>query len=132
MENFLIVMIFIASIVYKLYTSYKGELEKARKRNPQEKPVIVTPSTEETSAHDTVQRTTTHAPRTPYEHSVSQYPSGNTIDNEIPIVTKSRKKSNPKNPVIEINKQVAATVEPQAFDLRQAVIQAAILERPYQ
>jgi len=42
MENFFIVLIFIGSIIYTLYSNYKKEIEKTKKRNPGQKPVVQT------------------------------------------------------------------------------------------
>lgn len=133
MENLLIVLVFVGSIIYKIYSSYKEEMEKSAKRNIQ-RPSLP-PDAENTSM------------RKPHRPSVSLPPIPQTLTREVPkeIVTKSnviqdipdevqRVKRNRKiQEKYNQEKTVADTAERPAlsFDLRQAVIQAAILDRPY-
>ncbi len=130
MENLLVVLIFVGSIVYKIYSNYKEEMEKSAKRGPQRPPIAKTqiPST---SAR-------------PHQHSSTPPPipqmfnpqkqqtivtKSNTVQ-DIPEEVQRVKESRKKHPKIESEKEKIGN-EPIAFDLRQAVIQAAILERPY-
>lgn len=131
MENFLIIIIFIGSIIYKIYSNYKEEIEKAKKRIPHQQTVIPVDTYIEPNFNKERKMMT---PSTVTKNKTDNtYISRNydTITDEIPeevrkvIASKIQKKSSDP-------KQEILIQEPFKFDFRQAVIQAAILDRPYQ
>src|SRR5690606_4711238 len=135
MENILIVLAIIGSVIYKMYTGYKEEMEKAAKRKQQQRP----PMPVQTQQH-------------PQPQVVPPRPTARPV--QIPIPPTPKKKI---PPVVRYEKEVPSEVkrvqqgrseraykkveileekrekekQPFEFDLRQAVIQSAILERPY-
>lgn len=131
MENFLIVIVLIGSIIYKIYSNYKKEMENAKKRNPKQKPVIFSEPIDypiekvKTKAQKflkTNEIVKEIASKTKYQEEI--------IPDEVRIVTEYRQQTNKKNISLPIEEENIET-EKISFDLRQAVIQAAILERPY-
>lgn len=130
MENLLIVLVFVASIVYKIYSNYKEEMAKSAKRNTQKQ-------------HS--QKSMEHVPpvSAAQPHTVTPYiPQVNTQQTRNPFVTKSntiqdipeevqRARQNRKVNPIDLVEKKELEAQPISFDLRQAVIQAAILDRPY-
>lgn len=118
MENSLIVLIFIGSIIYKLYSNYKEEMEKSKKRNVQKRPLA------------------------PVESYPSSTPSFLDKTKELEV---NRSFSNTSHTTPQLDKRSKITIEKVSikeeevlqtelleFDLKQAVLQSAILERPYQ
>lgn len=116
MENVLIILAVVVGIGFNLYNNYKKEMEKNAKR------VIRVPkaSTPPTPVSVEVKHDYTHsAPsRVPIEH----------IPNEVYRMKQERAKK--KAPAISIQPSPQKEVEFE-FDLRQAIIQTVILERPY-
>ena len=125
MENILIVLAIIGSVIYKMYTGYKEEMEKAAKRKQQPRPQVVPP-------RPTARPTQIPAPSTPKKtvSPVTQYDE-QKVPSEVKRVQQSRaERALKKVTVLEEKKDNER--KPFEFDLRQAVIQSAILERPYQ
>ncbi|TDQ76655.1 hypothetical protein CLV99_3248 [Sphingobacterium yanglingense] len=130
MENLLVVLIFVGSIVYKIYSNYKEEMEKSAKRGPQRPPITKSQAPgipgkpyQQSSVPPPIPSTTA---RTVQQEFVTKGNIIQDIPEEVQRVKESRKKHGKGE--VEPTKE---TNEPIAFDLRQAVIQAAILERPY-
>lgn len=130
MENLLIVLVFVASIVYKIYSNYKEEMEKSAKRMPQKQthqqnkgiapPVKSVPQAQpDTSIPQIISQKVTNPFVT----------KSNTIQ-DIPDEVQRARQNRKTNPMERLeDKQLEK--QPVTFDLRQAVIQAAILDRPY-
>lgn len=130
MENILVVLIFVGSIVYKIYSNYKEEMEKSAKRGPQRPPIA--------------KNQVPNIPPEPYQHTTrppaiptaatrkvqQEFVTKSNIIQDIPEEVQRVKESRKKRGKVEAE-PTKETNEPIAFDLRQAVIQAAILERPY-
>lgn len=131
MENFLIVIIFIGSIIYKIYSNYKEEVAKAKKRNPHQQTTIPVETYAERDykkeKKSPIPRSVTNsAPASPYipANYASTY---NDIPEEVSRVSAARAQKRATAPLkVETN-------EPELieFDLRQAFIHTIILERPY-
>lgn len=130
MENLLIVLVFVGSIVYKIYSNYKEEMEKAAKRKPQH------PTLPQNVEPKTIAK--------PYQQPSipPPIPKKSTTMSQREFVTKSnivqdtpeevqRIKQNRKTQSKPLTEKVVGENQTIQFDLRQAVIQAAILERPY-
>lgn len=126
MENFLIVIIFIGSILYKVYTNYKKEMEKTKKRNPQQRPI---PSA--TSYNPPVEREyyPSNNRTIPSDFQVKTNYADNSIPDEVRRITDAKKTAKLKTLVLKTEQENIQ--KPIEFDLRQAVIQSIILERPY-
>ncbi|NGF56860.1 hypothetical protein G5B35_19670 [Parapusillimonas sp. SGNA-6] len=134
MENIFIVLAIIGSVVYKIYTSYKEEMEKAAKRRQSVPPVprSVPPQqgVPETS------RRHTPVPTPPPVVSSKPMPVKKVppvvpyeVPKEVKKVQQARVERDKKR--IQQETEHQSVVENFQFDLRQAVIQSAILERPY-
>lgn len=146
MENFLIVIIFIGSIIYKLYSNYKEELEKTKNRNLQAKPIPVERENfeeikqeykrQEYQRREEYQRKvepTRPTARFPKEKVSPKYSpdyssSSEALPEEVRKMKASRKNAKPLAPILKVE---PIRRQPVAFDLRQAVIQSIILDRPY-
>lgn len=126
MENYLIVLIFIGSILYKLYTNYKKEMEKAKKRQPQRVPVPPVVNTPTNKSINQGAKPYVSTSSTKYSHTASNVASINNIPDEVRRIRDS--KENIRSNTKEESKSKKQIID---FDLRQAVIQSIILERPY-
>ncbi|NQD72748.1 hypothetical protein HP439_18655 [Sphingobacterium shayense] len=120
MENFLPALLIIGGVIYKIYSEYKKEQEKARKRIPSRPSKNMTQPVK--------METTPPIPKTlsvpiPTEKTRLQKYVSETFQAEGP---KRNSKAIPKKLEVEV---VPDPVH--KFDLRQAVIQSAILDRPY-
>ncbi|MBE8720052.1 hypothetical protein [Sphingobacterium pedocola] len=113
MENILITLVLVGGLIYNIYNNYKKEMEKTAKRDVR---VPVPPVPMQAPSMPT--RSTIHPPvikreSTPPEVShIQKY--------------KGEKKIIPQALALEALEEKTV-----AFDLKQAVIQAAILDRPY-
>ncbi len=127
MENFLPALLIIGGVIYKIYTEYQKEQEKAQARIPRKQPhpAPQPPTARTTAARPVpapvqVQKPVPH----PFRHETVK---SSTIPEEVQRVRQRKE---------EDRKKVKAPVEQEtyqpAFDLREAVIHAAILNRPYQ
>lgn len=126
MENYLIVLIFIGSIIYKVYTNYKDEVEKAKKRQPQRVPMPQTVTNPTSKSVNQGTKPYIPTSSTQYSHMISREATINNIPDEVRKVRDS--KENTPLATKEEENTNERTIE---FDLRQAVIQSIILERPY-
>lgn len=123
MENFLVIIIIIAFIVYKIYKNFMQESEKAKKRNFQQKPVVSIPFPEQPTENIVLPKNTTKTKQAFEPDYFNPIIDKKNIDN-------NNNNNNTGKPIKniqieELNKQLVQ------FDLRQAVIQSIILERPY-
>jgi len=124
MENFIIVLIAIAGLIYNIYKNYQKEVEKSKSRRPNVRPqsVPVPP----------IQPTVEKVKRKEIKIKPIERPYQEELPAEVIAAQQRRRQSQLKNPMPAVRIQ-----EPEIernvidFDLRQAVIQAAILERPY-
>lgn len=126
MENYLIVIIFIASIIYKVYSNYKDETEKAKKRQPSRVPMpqpIPNPTNK-----STYKEPKPYVPSTATQHNnmVSYEEPSNYIPDEVKKI-----KDFKENSTLHLKEEETIQKQPIEFDLRQAVINSIILERPY-
>jgi len=136
MENILVVLAIIGSVVYKIYTSYKEEVEKAAKRR---QPVPPIPQPTQTRQHVPAPKPpipVTTAPPIPKRQPQKKAPQPVTVqyDKSIPDEVKrvQQQKLAKQHRSFKTLEEHDTPVQPFEFDLRQAVIQSAILERPYQ
>ncbi|MBL1407792.1 hypothetical protein [Sphingobacterium faecale] len=131
MENLVVVLLFVGSIVYKIYSNYKEEMEKSAKRTPQR------PTTApHQHPHPVVEpyRSPSTPPPIPQKQvnkSTQDFVTKSNMIQDIPEEVQ-RLKEYRKKQVAVVAEEVKEEHQPIAFDLRQAVIQSAILERPYQ
>ncbi|PRD47299.1 hypothetical protein [Sphingobacterium haloxyli] len=132
MENFLPALLIIGAVIYKIYSEYQKEQEKARRRLPKvpppTPPVI---SDAEQKMHRRVTESTNPAaipiPAKKTERSL-----------DIPEVV--RKTREERSAEAKLLKKIPSKVVPEieekdevlSFNLREAIIQSAILNRPYQ
>ena len=131
MENSLIVLIFIASIIYKIYAEYKKEMEKTAKRTPGKLPKDI-PNIQ---VQVPVPKATSTVTK-PVSNPIDYYNQSNSIRNpfsEMPeeVIRVQNTRMDQKTKKASINQPIQDSNQSISFDLRQAVIQAAILERPY-
>ncbi|MFD2594136.1 hypothetical protein [Sphingobacterium griseoflavum] len=128
MESFLPVLLIIAGVMYKIYSEYQKEQEKARRRQPQVPPIPPT-----TAEPVTKMRKAKSIPP-PIR---KQMPSRSRVVVEEMVPSEVQQLREKKKVMKEHSKAIPAPkleVLPEHsldFDLRQAVIQSAILERPY-
>lgn len=125
MENFFIVIVIIAFVLYKLYTNYMKEIDAAKKRNYKKRSTPHTdPSNrdfESVNNGDTKTIAVNSGQVTLYENTESNIPE------EVKAIRNAKKLTTSKNKSEENDHLLTE----QSFDLRQAVIHSIILERPY-
>lgn len=134
MENFLIIIIIIGAVIYKIYSTYKEEVEKAKKRNPQARPTVTEENytqpnskKEKKMSFPTVQRFPTENIKQQYNYESPNAPE--VLPEEVRRARIAKK--NVKPVIIPKLKIESNQKQPIEFNLRQAVIQSIILERPY-
>lgn len=127
MENFLPALLIIGGVIYKIYTEYQKEQQKAQARMPRKQPQ---PAPQTATANTTAARP---APA----HTRVQQPVANPFQKQAvknPAIPEEVQRARARKE--QDRKHVKAPVEQEqyqpAFDLREAVIHAAILNRPYQ
>lgn len=124
MENSLVVLIIIASVIYKIYTNYKKEVEKTKQRNYRKKPnptpvYIPEPIQQKQNVNS------------PYADETYVYSNQlETVPDEVKRITEL-KKQNQSLGTIKVEDENKNSQKRYPFDLRQAILQSAILERPY-
>ncbi len=142
MENILGVLLVIGGILYKIYDSYKEEQEKAKQRmeklRKQQQGQVVTSNIPEPPPVRRVQ--TTPIPEVIYQQvekkeKIKAAVYQETIPDEVVLMQnrrleKARKEKQQQTLTLQRRLEVEE-LEPEHFDLRKAVIQQAILERPY-
>lgn len=128
MENFLPALLIIGGVIYKIYSEYQKEQEKARRRIPQTPPpVVVEQRPRPTAIKPTISSPIPVIPKV--EHS------GDILEDA--KIARERRMAAAKSNKTTVAPLLLDTVEERegkvsSFDLREAVIQSAILERPYQ
>jgi len=116
MEN-LIILIIVVGAIYKIYKGYIEEQEKAKKRLEQIKRELQN--------------------KNPHQAPVPQVPIPQPVktSSKPPLVTQKKAESfndYPEFDEVEIARQIQIEdLDAQHFDLRKAIIQQAVLERPY-
>ncbi|MCA5006852.1 hypothetical protein [Sphingobacterium bovistauri] len=121
MENFIIVLISIGALLYNLYKNYMKEMEKSKSRKPnmRTQPIpteINIPQSEKIR-------------KKPKQKDFSYYTD---VPTEVLTAQESRRVQNLTAPKTDIQSQELKDEKNEIdFDLRKAIIQAAILERPY-
>lgn len=131
MENLLPAVLIIGGVIYKIYSEYQKEQEKARRRIPQmqeplppivpEQPLVHTTATEPVIAM-------------PIPKVVTPKNTGSFFERVDEAQKKSAKKRlevNREKLTVTKTNEVEEKKETVSFDLREAVIQSAILNRPY-
>ncbi|QBQ42306.1 hypothetical protein E2P86_14585 [Sphingobacterium psychroaquaticum] len=129
MENFLPALLIIGGVIYKIYSEYQKEQEKMRKRRPHiptAEPVAVPipPPTAKRPIPPTFQKEHPSMVSKKVEQPVKQRYD---IPEEVNRVREQRQHR--KIETVDLEHQQKNKVP--EFNLRDAVIQAAILERPY-
>ncbi len=128
MESFLPVLLIIAGVVYKIYTEFQKEQEKARKRQPNKPvpPPMPIPSPVETRRKSTPIPTISKPLPQPPKQVIRE-----AVPTEVEKLRNKKKEAQERKKIIG-KPQVEVLPEPALhFDLRLAVIQSVILERPY-
>lgn len=128
MESFLPVLLIIAGVVYKIYTEFQKEQEKARKRQPNRPvpPAVPVPAPVATQRKSNPIPTVSK-PIPPLPKQVIR----EAVPTEVEKLRNKKKETQERRKVL-VTPQVEVLPEPALhFDLRQAVIQSVILERPY-
>ncbi|TDS11111.1 hypothetical protein [Sphingobacterium paludis] len=135
MENFLPVLLIVAGVVYKIYTEYQKEQEKASKRRPNVPPTNTVPPFPNPEQYKKTQLppfpkpTRSVPPPKPAPVKVDMQPRPIEVTNvqeQKKVRKEARRIEALKAPKLEV-----ITQEHIDFDLRRAIIQSAILERPY-
>ncbi|MCL7988893.1 hypothetical protein M8998_13160 [Sphingobacterium sp. lm-10] len=153
MENIIPVLLVVGGLIYKIYQNYQEEMEKAKKRQ-QNMPKSTTPKTVVANPRTTTAKrrdTASPTPRTPqptYDRTLGrpkptkiarrpvELPEKMVLQHEVPAevsrmrAQRAQQKLAKKIEVVPVAEAVAERQQAH-FDLRQAVIHAAILERPY-
>jgi hypothetical protein len=124
MENFIIVLIAIGGLIYNVYKNYQKEMEKSKSRRPNVRPQPV-PAPRSQPTIEKIKRKETNIK--PVER-VNQ----GELPAEVIAAQQRRKQNQVKNPMPAVRIEERGSEKNEVnFDLRQAVIQAVILERPY-
>lgn len=120
MENFLPALLIIGGIVYKIYTEFQKEQEKARQRRPN----VPTPE------RGVAQQPAPPRPSAPLPDPVARRAEQAEVPQEVWKEREKRKKRLQEIPAVKPLEPEEGTAAQPAFDLRQAIIQSAILNRP--
>lgn len=120
MENFLPALLIIGGIVYKIYTEFQKEQEKARQRRPN----VPTPE------RAVAQQPAPPRPSAPLPDPAARRAEQAEVPQEVWKEREKRKKRLQEIPAVKPLEPEEGTTTQPAFDLRQAIIQSAILNRP--
>lgn len=134
MENLLIVLVFVASIVYKIYSNYKEEMAKSAKRTPQRQPHQQNSDNRPLSPAHRQQSTPPPIPKIVQQQAANPFVTKSNIIQDIPEEVQRAKQNRKAKPIERQDRpenEGQLERQPISFDLRQAVIQSAILDRPY-
>lgn len=124
MENFIIVLISIGALLYNLYKNYQKEIEKSKSRTPNRRPQPI-PEVINIPASERIKPVVTKELPKEYNYT-SEIPA------EVLAAQERRRVQNLTSPKITPKIQELEIVKNEIdFDLRKAVIQSIILERPY-
>lgn len=139
MEQYIPIIIAVIAFAYKAYSNFQKEQEKARKRNPRQQAAAPESRPSET-VYDKYPEPVLQTPveKTDYQPQAltPEYGSFTGFLSEEELARKKRKEKQlaekSRKSAIALDKlKNDALEETPAFDLRDAVIKAAILERPY-
>lgn len=133
MENLLIVLVAIGGFVYKIYSNYKEEMEKAKKRKATMAPIppVEIPKPKAARQKPTIPPPIP-TPATSYKKLTKTVEKKEMSTFDFPEeVRRIREQKNQRIPPLALEVQEEEKAAPVEFDLRKAVIQSAILERPY-
>lgn len=130
MENFLPALLIIGGVIYKIYTEYKKEQEKVRRRMPQTPPPQHQEIFEERPRPPVVEPTMSiPMPAIPKEEYFRNMPEEARRAKAKRQTTAASVKRTAATPlVVDIEEEKGHTT---SFNLREAVIQSAILNRPF-
>ena len=124
MENFIVVLISVGFVIYNIYRNFQKEVEKSKSRRPNVRPQTVPVETYnqplEKVKHKEVKKQkieSVYVPELPAEVIAAQ--------------ERRRQSKIEKHIALKRIQEVEQEKTGIEFDLRQAVIQSAILERPY-
>ena len=143
MENIIPVLLIVGGLIYKIYQNYQEEMEKARKRQQKIKPAtssssnpVPAPPTHNQKLGRPKPQKIVIAPKDQPKTEPIQHIKVEETKKELPAevirMREQRQREQIKRLEIEETERVASNEKQQIdFDLRQAVIQSAILERPY-
>lgn len=126
METLIVILIVVGSFGYKIYSAFKEEMEKSSKRKP------YVPHSAPSIPNTRQAKQSYKSPTLPNYNEGKHYVESYEIPSEVEKVKNEKAISKAR-----IATEDTANSLPQhsnqhvEFDLRQAVIQAAILERPY-
>lgn len=131
MENILPALLIIGGVIYKIYSEYQKEQEKARRRMPQAQQPTP-PVSSKRQSQRTIIEPTMSIPIPVPQKKTAGLPS---IPKEVRKIREKRAVDT--NSTKKIVVKPLATIENEkedipSFDLREAVLQSAILNRPYQ
>lgn len=126
MENFLPALLIIGGVIYKIYSEYQKEQEKARRRRPNIPAGVPIPIPVQTKTppKPAVAKPLPTIPHQKFENTA--------LPDEVKKIQTQREQRKQSKIEIETPKLQVITEPTVSFDLRQAIIQSAILERPYQ
>lgn len=154
MENIIPVLLIVGGLIYKIYQNYQEEMEKARKRQSSlpksaaPKTVVEQRRTMTTKRRDTTVVEPPATRTTEYDRKLGrpkpakiarkkvEMPEKMVLEQEVPAevtrlrAEKAKQKAIQKIEVVPVA-EALPKLEEERFDLRQAVIHAAILQRPY-
>jgi len=136
MENFLPALLIIAGVIYKIYTEFQKEQEKARQRMPRQgnppPPTYPVPSGQQYPPQPIViePTVTTPIPVPEPPKKVAYVPD---VPKEVlQARTRRIEEDKRRKDLKAVEDLERETEEAPEFDLREAVIQSAVLNRPYQ
>ncbi|MVZ65389.1 hypothetical protein GQF61_05940 [Sphingobacterium sp. DK4209] len=137
METILTILLVVGGILYKVYENYKEEMEKSKKRLEKLRQPSPVPQ-QAIPAKKTVERTRIQEIE-PINMPTHSIPTGEIYKieaqqamNEVEYAHKQRAERQLRQKKVQLQDEANyETLEHSKFDLRRAIIQQAILERPY-
>lgn len=131
MESILIVLAALGGFIYKIYTNYKEEMEKANKRKAS-MPSMPPPVEQPVSQGRRQQYTPPPVPSMSYKQLSKNTDSKEVNTFDFPEEVRKIREQKSQRLQTQLSPEVEKIkVNPIEFDLRKAVILSAILERPY-
>lgn len=125
MENFIIILVFIGALIYNLYRNFQKEMEKSKSRRPNVRP--------QTIPVEPIQKPIKEVKNKEIKKQNIEEPYRPELPAEVLAAQEIRRQNKIEKPIPVIRPQDTKSEKSVVdFDLRQAVIQSAILERPYQ
>lgn len=125
MENFIIILVFIGALIYNLYRNFQKEMEKSKSRRPNVRP--------QTIPVEPIQKPIKEVKNKEIKKQNIEESYRPELLAEVLAAQEIRRQNKIEKPIPVIHPQDTKSEKSVVdFDLRQAVIQSAILERPYQ